>query len=190
MTSALLLAPCAASSGGANDSFSSSSTEEFPRDYDTDTIVVHMGGFKAPLPAPQPADRAGLMTTTSDDSTPSAEDDSCDELAAMAAAAAGADTGPGRGKRGRRKSLEGRGEGAKMHLQLYSIAAPNMRRLPQNTNQLQSCTAWVQPVRMKPGWVQVQKDYFQAPGAPGGCQGISNEAPSVQCTVQAFLMHF
>jgi len=77
-----------------------------------------------------------------------------------------------------------------MHLQLYSVAAPKMRQLPQTTNQLQSCTAWMQPVRVKPGWVQVQKDYFQAPGVPRGCQGSSNKAMTVQHTVQALWLQF
>jgi hypothetical protein len=49
-------------------------------------------------------------------------------------------------------------------LHLYSIASPGMRRWPDNTQDLGAALAWAEPVNMKPGWVQLQKGFFQAPG--------------------------
>jgi hypothetical protein len=49
-------------------------------------------------------------------------------------------------------------------LHLYSIACPGMRRWPDNTQDLGAALAWAEPVNMKPGWAQLQKGFFQAPG--------------------------
>lgn len=49
-------------------------------------------------------------------------------------------------------------------LHLYSIAAPGMRRWPENTQDLSVALSWADPVNMKPGWVQLQNGYWQAPG--------------------------
>jgi hypothetical protein len=49
-------------------------------------------------------------------------------------------------------------------LHLYSIASPGMRRWPDNTQDLGAALAWAEPVNMKPGWAQLQKGFFQAPG--------------------------
>lgn len=144
--------PCSCSAH--SDSSSSHAAELAQCDYDTDAIVVHMGSFTAPAASGTAADsKLPPLTTTTDDSTPSGEEDSGGELP------------PAAPRRSKRASLEGRGKGRPVYLQLYSIAAPRMRRMPQHTQELQSCTAWCQPVRAKQGWVQVQKDYFQAPGA-------------------------
>jgi hypothetical protein len=53
-------------------------------------------------------------------------------------------------------------------LHLYSIASPGMRRWPDTTQDLGAALAWAEPVNMKPGWAQLQKGFFQAPG--GGRQ--------------------
>jgi hypothetical protein len=52
-------------------------------------------------------------------------------------------------------------------LHLYSIASPGMRRWPDNTQDLGAALAWAEPVNMKPGWAQLQKGFFQAPGGNG-----------------------
>jgi len=49
-------------------------------------------------------------------------------------------------------------------LHLYSIAAPGMRRPPEVTQDLSRVLGWAEPVKMKPGWKQIQKGYFEAPG--------------------------
>jgi hypothetical protein len=49
-------------------------------------------------------------------------------------------------------------------LHLYSIASPGMRRWPDTTQDLGVALAWAEPVNMKPGWAQLQKGFFQAPG--------------------------
>jgi hypothetical protein len=49
-------------------------------------------------------------------------------------------------------------------LHLYSIASPGMRRWPDNTQDLGAALAWAESVNLKPGWVQLQKGFFQAPG--------------------------
>lgn len=139
-------------SGGAS---AGSGPEEQPRDYDTDALVVHMGGFRAPATSQRglgSSSHGQQPLSASDASGPSAEeeDDLCEEPAS-----AGVDTR----RRGKQRGIQ---------LQLYAIAAPKMRRLPQHSSELQSCASWCQPVRVKPGWVQVQKDYFAAPGARPG----------------------
>lgn len=152
------------SRGVRQDSFTSGSADEVPRDYDTDAIVVHMGGFKAPAPTPHNLHSNGQQaqhTSTSDDSTPSAEDeDACEEPPPAGA------TADGRNRMARRRAQDAaaRCKERSTQLQLYAAAAPKMRRLPQHSSELQSCSAWCQPVRAKPGWQQVQKDYFAAPG--------------------------
>ncbi|WIA41351.1 hypothetical protein OEZ86_004944 [Tetradesmus obliquus] len=50
-------------------------------------------------------------------------------------------------------------------LHLYSIASPGMRRWPEHTQDLGAALAWAEPVNMKRGWAQLQKGFFQAPGA-------------------------
>lgn len=52
----------------------------------------------------------------------------------------------------------------KQQLHLYSIAAPGMRHSSQNMQELSQLMAWADAVNMRPGWVQVQKGYFEAPG--------------------------
>lgn len=137
--------------GGSGRTSTESGPEEQPRDYDTDALVVHMGGFTAPATSRRSlgSHQGQPPLSASDNSGPSAEeDDACEEQAPT-------------GIDGRRRAKQ-RG----MQLQLYALAAPKMRRLPQHSSELQSCASWCQPVRVKPGWVQVQKDYFAAPGAP------------------------
>jgi hypothetical protein len=56
-------------------------------------------------------------------------------------------------------------------LHLYSIACPGMRRWPDNTQDLGAALAWAEPVNMKPGWAQLQKGFFQAPGGNGQTAG-------------------
>lgn len=123
-----------------------------------------MGGFKAPAPTPHSTPAVGAQaqhTSTSDESTPTAEDeDTCEEPPPAGASV------NGRSRLARRRAREAaaRGKERSTQLQLYAAAAPKMRRLPQHSGELQSCSAWCQPVRAKPGWQQVQKDYFAAPG--------------------------
>jgi hypothetical protein len=49
-------------------------------------------------------------------------------------------------------------------LHLYSIAAPGMRRRPESTQELTRVLGWADSITPKPGWVLVQKGYFDAPG--------------------------
>lgn len=146
----------------------SSSDQLSQRDYDTDALVVHMGGFIAPTGGnSKPLNQ--FTTSTSDNSTQSADDDDGDAegLADLPPVSAAAAARAARRRNKRRASMEGRagssGKG-RVHLQLYSIAAPAMRRQAQHTSELGASSAWCQPVRVKPGWLQVQKNYFQAPG--------------------------
>jgi hypothetical protein len=39
-----------------------------------------------------------------------------------------------------------------------------MRRRPEMTQDLSRVLGWAEPVKMKPGWKQIQKGYFEAPG--------------------------
>lgn len=154
------------------DPFSCSAGKEVPHDYESDAIVVHMGAFAAPpLLGPSNSKDPQAVPTTTDDSNPSGDDDdSCEEpppvLSAQqqaAAASRGADKSTARSQRASRRGQEAKQD--KKHLvQLYSIAAPGMRRLAHDTTELSLCTAWCQPVTARSDWSQVQKDYFQAPG--------------------------
>jgi hypothetical protein len=72
-------------------------------------------------------------------------------------------------------------------LHLYSIASPGMRRWPDNTQDLGAALAWAEPVNMKPGWAQLQKGFFQAPGGNG--QTAGNHTPATQLT-QWLSVHF
>jgi hypothetical protein len=166
--SLLLLAYCSLVT--RKKSTTRSTPEDLPCDYDTDAIVVHMGGFSvvaaSSAAAAAAAAAAANGTTvrpnwTSEESSLSAEEDDsfCGDVPQAAAAAVQSkarQAGRGRG------SLE-LGREQVLQLQLYSIAAPKMRRLPQHTSDLQ-VLGWCQPVRPKQGWRQLQKDYFQAPG--------------------------
>jgi hypothetical protein len=153
------------------DLFSSSAGKEVPHDYESDAIVVHMGAFAAPaLLGPSNGKSPQAVATTTDDSNPSGDDDdSCEEpppvqsAQQQAATSRGANKATARGQRPSRRAQEGRPEKTQL-VQLYSIAAPGMRRLAHDTAELSVCTAWCQPVRARPDWSQVQKDYFQAPG--------------------------
>jgi hypothetical protein len=150
----LCLCTCVCSFGGSGRASTGSGPEEQPCDYDTDALVVHMGGFTAPATSQRglgsSSSHGQQPLSASDASGPSAEeeDDLCEEPAPVGIDAR---------RRGKQRGIQ---------LQLYAIAAPKMRRLPQHSSELQSCASWCQPVRVKPGWVQVQKDYFAAPGAP------------------------
>jgi hypothetical protein len=157
------------------DSFSSKTGKEVPHDYESDAIVVHMGAFAAPalLGSSNSKGPQGIPTTT-DDSNPSGDDeDSCEEpppvLSAQqqAAAARGAGKPTARSQRAGRRGSQAKPDRSQL-VQLYSIAAPGMRHLAHDTAELSVCTAWCQPVRARPDWSQVQKDYFQAPGVYSG----------------------
>lgn len=140
---------CPCCSRGSNADAGFASEELQPSDYDTDAIVVHMGGFLVTTPS------SAAAATTSGESSHSAEDDdSCGGEPAAALA--------GKARRAARRTGNSRKEKT-VHLQLYSIAAPKMRRLPQHTSDLH-LMGWCQAVQQKQGWVQVQKDYFKAPG--------------------------
>jgi hypothetical protein len=147
-------------------SFTSSTPDDLPRDYDTDAVVLHMGGFTAPAVSQQPAagnsNRPQHLTSTSDDSPSAEDDDACEEPPPAGAVGFQSSSLAKRGKW--RAAMDVRGNQRVMQLQLYLIATPKMRWLPQHTSELQSCTSWCQPVRAKLGWQQVQKDYFAAPG--------------------------
>jgi hypothetical protein len=161
----LCFIPCSRSS--RSDYFTSSSPDYLPRDYHTDAVVLHMGGFIAPAVSHQPAaansNQPQHLTSTFDDSTPSAEDD--DAYGEPPPAVAAAFKSSSRARRTKRRaSMDEQGKQRITQLQLYLIAAPKMRQLPQHTSELQSYMSWCQPVRAKPGWQQVQKDYFAAPG--------------------------
>lgn len=120
------------------------------QDYDADAIVVHMGCFEVPLL--------------------SEADDSKDRASAAP-----------QGKvelvidGGRTKSISGvepvtkertaaGGSLRKVQMQLYSVAAPGMRKQPETTQELAHYKGWCEPVNVKSGWLQVQKGYFDAPG--------------------------
>jgi hypothetical protein len=174
----LLLTPCCRLVA-REKSITRSTPEDFPCDYDTDAIVVHMGGFSviAPSSAAAAAAAAAANATTprphwtSEESSPSAEEDDsfCGDVPQAAAAAVqGKARQAGRGRGSPEHSRE-----QVLQLQLYSIAAPKMRRLPQHTSDLQAL-GWCQPVRQKQGWRQVQKDYFQAPGERIQCVSIGD----------------
>uniref|UniRef100_A0A383VLE1 Guanylate cyclase domain-containing protein n=1 Tax=Tetradesmus obliquus TaxID=3088 RepID=A0A383VLE1_TETOB len=74
-------------------------------------------------------------------------------------------------------------------LHLYSIASPGMRRWPEHTQDLGAALAWAEPVNMKRGWAQLQKGFFQAPGArkmdlsPSAQQSTNHQAPLPDVTI-------
>ncbi|WIA21067.1 hypothetical protein OEZ85_005388 [Tetradesmus obliquus] len=74
-------------------------------------------------------------------------------------------------------------------LHLYSIASPGMRRWPEHTQDLSAALAWAEPVNMKRGWAQLQKGFFQAPGArkmdlsPSAQQSTNHQAPLPDVTI-------
>lgn len=146
-------------------SFTGGLLDREPQDYDNDAIVCHMGAFvvsDAPVdatPEDVSASHDGKDTGRQSSITPTMLPKSA---AAAVAAAAGAELelllATGRGQPGRHRHEQ-------QQLHLYTIAAPGMRRPPQSTHDLARVLGWAEPVRVKPGWLQVQKSYFSAPGA-------------------------
>jgi hypothetical protein len=146
-------------------SFTGGLLDREPQDYDNDAIVCHMGAFVVPdapvdvTPEDVSASNGGKDTARQFSITQT----TLPKAAASAVAAAGASaelelllaTDRGRNQRHRQEQQQ---------LHLYTIAAPGMRRPPQSTNDLAQVLGWAEPVRSKPGWLQVQKSYFSAPG--------------------------
>jgi hypothetical protein len=147
-------------------SFTGGLLDRDPQDYDNDAIVCHMGAFVVP---DAPVDAAPEDVSATGDGKDTARQSSItptmlpkSAVAAVAAAGAPAElelllaTDRGRNQRHRREQQQ---------LHLYTIAAPGMRRPPQSMHDLARVLGWAEPVRSKPGWLQVQKSYFSAPGA-------------------------
>jgi hypothetical protein len=123
-------------------------------------------------------DKLGLKKRSSEADGASCEDGRVDDgKAAPPAAAAAGDKSQAnlelllvgsrvqRTHSGKQKAGAGKKSLQVQQLHLYSIASPGMRRWPDNTQDLGAALAWAEPVNMKPGWVQLQKGFFQAPGA-------------------------
>lgn len=144
----------------SSQSFSSDVLAQDHQDYDNDAIVVHMGCFE--VPAPNADDSSGGHGTT--DSLLAAMQPSADSqielVVPRAAAAAAARSSAKQG--GKHAQPQ-----AKQQLHLYSVAAPGMRQRASSTEQLSRILSWSDAVNMRPGWVQVQKGFWEAPGAHG-----------------------
>jgi hypothetical protein len=132
-------------------SFSSDVLAADHQDYDNDAIVVHMGCFEIPAPSTDDSSNHGGINTSVTGMHPSA--DSRIELVVPRSAEAAA-------RSGKHSSQQ-----PKMQLHLYSVAAPGMRQRPSSTEQLSRLLSWSDPVNMRPGWVQLQKGFWEAPGA-------------------------
>lgn len=136
-------------------SFSSASLMQDAQDYDNDAIVVHMGCFEVPAwsfsddgshgrSSPVQSQNIELVinhnktcsVTPLESGSPSKERQPSPFLNAV----------------------------GKEQLQLYSVAAPGMRKPPDNMEELVHYKGWCEPVNARPGWVQVQKGFFDAPG--------------------------
>lgn len=131
-----------------------------PQDYDSDAICCHMGAFLVP---DAPVDAAPDDASASGKPQPHASSEPPDLPKAAAAAAPATElqlllTSFSNARKSCHKVEQ-------QQLHLYSIAAPGMRLPPQSTHDLSQLLGWAEPVRMKPGWLQVQKGYFEAPGA-------------------------
>lgn len=131
-------------------SFSSDAGGQDAQDYDNDALVVHMGSFEVPalsLPDDSPTGKSPAAQRGSIElvieSGRSRSITKLEKDADRQAVAAAASVEP---------------------LQLYSVAAPGMRKPPENTQDLVHYKGWCEPVNMKTGWVKVQKGYFDAPG--------------------------
>jgi hypothetical protein len=122
------------------------------QDYDNDAIVVHMGCFEVPAPSGDDSSNQGGINTSITAMHPSA--DSQIELVVPRSAAAAAAA-----RSGKHSSQQ-----PKQQLHLYSVAAPGMRQRPSSTEQLLRLLSWSDPVNMRPGWVQLQKGFWEAPG--------------------------
>lgn len=130
-------------------SFTGGLYDRDPQDYDNDALVVHMGCFDVP---DAPADEAGGKQPS--DSEPESPKPSVTAAGRVELVL------PGSRARGRSPTKQ-----VRMKLHLFSIAAPGMRRRPENTQDLSRVLSWADPVRVKAGWKQKQKGYFEAPGA-------------------------
>ncbi|WIA30200.1 hypothetical protein OEZ86_000292, partial [Tetradesmus obliquus] len=142
----------------SSQSFSSDALAQDHQDYDNDAIVVHMGCFE--VPAPNADDSSGGHGTTNSllaAMQPSA-DSQIELVVPRAAAAAAARSSAKQG--GKHAQPQ-----AKQQLHLYSVAAPGMRQRASSTEQLSRILSWSDAVNMRPGWVQVQKGFWEAPGA-------------------------
>lgn len=158
--------------GQREASFSSAVQNRDIQDYDNDALVVHMGAFEPPAQAVHQRKHTEAPGATSDSSlpsTPASEDEARDTagpLAGKDVAAAGGDGGEAAGGRGVSDSKGKRTivlRKAKV-LQLYAVAAPGMRRVPNTTQDMAQCLSWGAAVAIKPKWTKVQKGYFDAPG--------------------------
>jgi hypothetical protein len=140
----------------SSQSFSSDVLAQDHQDYDNDAIVVHMGCFEVPAPNTEDAS-AGNSTENNLLATMQPSADSQIELVVPRSAAAAA------ARSGKHSSKLAQPQ-AKQQLHLYSVAAPGMRQRPSSTEQLTRFLSWSDAVNMRPGWVQVQKGFWEAPG--------------------------
>eukprot|EP00882_Tetradesmus_deserticola_P006586 GHRQ01006933.1.p1 GENE.GHRQ01006933.1~~GHRQ01006933.1.p1 ORF type:complete len:343 (+),score=136.35 GHRQ01006933.1:148-1029(+) len=141
----------------SSQSFSSDMLMRGHRDYDNDAIVVHMGCFAVPALTDDGVTEAGEADTSMAALQPSA--DSQVELFVPRSAAAAA----------RSNKDSGQQLQAKQQLHLYSVAAPGMRQRQGSTEQLPQLLSWSDAVNVQPGWVQLQKGFWEAPGTQGWC---------------------
>jgi hypothetical protein len=139
----------------SSQSFSSEILAQDHQDYDNDAIVVHMGCFEVPAPSTDDTNPVeGAASSLLAAMQPSA-DSQIELVVPRSTAAAAARSGKHSSK------LHAQ---AKQQLHLYSVAAPGMRLRPSSTEQLGRFLSWSDAVNMRPGWVQVQKGFWEAPG--------------------------